>query len=465
MNKKTQIALQLTFDKPPEEIVKILRNRDIQISSHWTEQLELIEERVFTVAKCASADVLEIIKKNIDTAIEKGLPFDKFKKSVQIQLNTSGFKNTPESKAWRLDNIFRTNLQSAFMEGRWHEQKAVTDTFPFWEFVAVNDNSTTDGCRSLNGTILKSNDPFWNYNYPPRHYRCRSRVRSISKYDIEDKNIMLSPSEQYRNIMPSKGFATNPGEWTPNFKKYSPDIAKELKNNLKKREEEEGEYIMPCEFTNFKNKFFKLTDAMLYMRTLSEFSLLKSCVKQTTDQEDWKSLKLYSASDVPLNLRAVMPTLLPKAEKRTDAYSTLVNALGVEKGVERYIEIKNFGKLLIIPKWIKHITKHNLDNREQYAHLIIPTLVSPSEIWETLYVNSKVANSVTTRFQYIKYYKTDETNSTDNNILIVVNLDIKKNKFLYNMMNKSNFDLDEIRRGKLIHLDESLKELSVGYWE
>lgn len=143
-----------------------------------------------------------------------------------------GFAKREDGKPWRLDTIFRMNMQSAFSEGRYQEQKAVADTFPYWEFVAIDDRSTTDGCRSLNGTILKQDDPFWSINYPPRHFHCRSRVRSISKYEAAEKGFKASDPTKYTNIRPAKGFDTNPGEWTPNLGRYDKSIGSEVKNLL-----------------------------------------------------------------------------------------------------------------------------------------------------------------------------------------------------------------------------------------
>lgn len=166
--------------------------------------------------------------------MEKGVPFDKFRRTAQIQLAMGGFAKREDGKPWRLDTIFRMNMQSAFSEGRYQEQKAVADTFPYWEFVAIDDRSTTDGCRSLNGTILKQDDPFWSINYPPRHFHCRSRVRSISKYEAAEKGFKASDPTKYTNIRPAKGFDTNPGEWTPNLGRYGKEMQNGLRKELRK---------------------------------------------------------------------------------------------------------------------------------------------------------------------------------------------------------------------------------------
>jgi SPP1 gp7 family putative phage head morphogenesis protein len=47
------------------------------------------------------------------------------------------------------------------------------------EFDAVMDNQTTSLCAGLNGTTLPASHSFWNINYPPNHFGCRSTVRVV----------------------------------------------------------------------------------------------------------------------------------------------------------------------------------------------------------------------------------------------------------------------------------------------
>lgn len=71
-------------------------------------------------------------------------------------------------------------VAGAQMSAKWVEIQAQKHLFPLLEFDAVLDGQTTDLCRSLDGTLLPIEHPFWNQFYPPNHFRCRSTVRQRS---------------------------------------------------------------------------------------------------------------------------------------------------------------------------------------------------------------------------------------------------------------------------------------------
>lgn len=232
MDDQTIAALTLCFDKSPEEAIRFLKSRGIKIAWDWKKQLDAIKQHAFTVAKVANADLLQTIKDSIDKAMEKGESFDKFRKSITPILETKGFTKREDGSEWRLDTIYRTNLQSAYMAGRYNQMIEVADEFPYWELVAVMDNRTTNGCSNVNGTILRYDDAFWQTNYPPRHYKCRSRVRALSSQQVMKLGLKPTAPSKVANIKPAEGFDTSPGEWKPDLSKYSPDIRNQLEQCL-----------------------------------------------------------------------------------------------------------------------------------------------------------------------------------------------------------------------------------------
>lgn len=132
------------------------------------------------------------------------------------------------------NTIYRTNVQLAYNAGR-HQQMtepALLKVRPFWQFDAILDNRVTLMCEQADGTILPAEHPWWQTNYPPRHFGCRSVVRSIRKSQAERKGITKTPSTE-----PSQdGFGLTPdaAEWKPDTKKYPPEIRKELEARLKR---------------------------------------------------------------------------------------------------------------------------------------------------------------------------------------------------------------------------------------
>lgn len=65
------------------------------------------------------------------------------------------------------------------MAGKWAGIQATKAILPYLEFDAVIDSHTTELCRTLNGTKLPADHPFWNTYYPPNHYGERATVRQL----------------------------------------------------------------------------------------------------------------------------------------------------------------------------------------------------------------------------------------------------------------------------------------------
>jgi Mu-like prophage fluMu F protein len=72
-------------------------------------------------------------------------------------------------------------MQSAYMAGRYAEMMDSIDTHPYWQYVAINDSRTRETHRMLHGRVYAADDPVWDSLYPPLDYRCRCRVRPLSR--------------------------------------------------------------------------------------------------------------------------------------------------------------------------------------------------------------------------------------------------------------------------------------------
>lgn len=221
-------ALIFCFDKSPEEAVQYLKSLGIEITWDWTEQLNAIKKQAFTIAKVSSADLLQNFKDQLQKALDSGYTYEDFKKDMTAILESTGYEKREDGTAWRLETIYRTNLQSSYMAGRYNQMMDVSEESPYWEFISVSDFRTTSGCRELNGTILRYDDPFWKTNYPPRHYNCRSRVRALSISEMKAKGLSLTNPSDVEGTRPANGFETSPGDWKPDMTKYDNDILSQL---------------------------------------------------------------------------------------------------------------------------------------------------------------------------------------------------------------------------------------------
>jgi len=233
MDENIIAALSLSFIQSPEAALKYLKTQGVKITWDADKAIDAIKEHSFTVSKVANADVLQTILEELTKSMDEGKPYSEFKKELDTILEDKGYLRKDDGSAWRLNTIYRNNLQSAYMAGRFAEQMEVIDDFPWGEFVAVIDNRTTDGCEEVNGVIAPLSDPFWDTNYPQRHHHCRSRVVTRSDEYLKLNGKKVSNPKDYQDIKPAKGFDTKPGEWVPDLTKYDTKIKRQLNKLIK----------------------------------------------------------------------------------------------------------------------------------------------------------------------------------------------------------------------------------------
>ena len=185
--------------------------------------------QAFTVARIASADLLQDLHAEILKAIEKGSTFYEFREGIDALMGRMGWEGL---SPYRLDNIFRTNVQSAYNHGRYKQQIAIANRRPYWEYDAVNDSYTRPTHAAQDGKIYHYLHPFWNAWYPPNGYRCRCRVNSLSEAEMKEEG--LKEETAGTDLKPDEGFSFNPGKenWKPEKIDYNPELVKEMEQEV-----------------------------------------------------------------------------------------------------------------------------------------------------------------------------------------------------------------------------------------
>lgn len=250
------VDLAYAMRLPPEQAIAHFESKGYQIGFRWQDVAADAHARAFTVAGVMKVDVLQDIRQALADSLKNGTTLQDFKKQLSPVLEAKGWlgkglivdESTGEIEGKRLtprrlDTIFRTNMQSAYMAGRYASQMEHVDTHPYWEYVAVLDNRTRPAHRALSGRVYRYDDPFWQTFYPPNGYRCRCRVRTRTRNYVEqngvpvlDSNDQLvevevvdrtgrkTPAIAYvdpvtsKKTLPDPGFASNPGaQWVKPF--------------------------------------------------------------------------------------------------------------------------------------------------------------------------------------------------------------------------------------------------------
>lgn len=212
-----------------DEALEWFRDRLPMTDEAYQEASGRARRRAFWVAGAADLDTVHDVWDALDRAIAQGTTLEDFKKDVGDKLA----KEWGRQDASRLETIFRTNLQTAYSTGRWHQENepAVAKRRPYRQFVATLDTRTSDICRRLGsagpdgrGIVLRADDPFWLSHYPPLHHQCRSITRLLRQSQAEELGI----AEEGPELEPADGFGVPDTEWEPDLSAYPHELARAL---------------------------------------------------------------------------------------------------------------------------------------------------------------------------------------------------------------------------------------------
>lgn len=211
---------------PPADAVAYFRAKGFEVSDNWWEVWQRSHAKAFTVAKAMRMDVLETIRDHVDSALVNGTTAKQFIDSLAPQLQAKGWwgkqtwvdsagtaRNVQLGSAYRLRNIYRNNLQTAYMSGRYRRQLANSKDRPYWMYVAVMDGQTRPAHANLNGKVFRYNDPIWQYIYPPNGWGCRCRIRALTAKQLERMGLSVENGNNYiEQIIAEAGVDSSTGE-------------------------------------------------------------------------------------------------------------------------------------------------------------------------------------------------------------------------------------------------------------
>ncbi len=197
------VSLSFALGLPPADAVAYFEAKGYKITFDWHELDQAAHAQAFTVAKAASLDVLADIRAALKTALAEGKTEAWFRKDLLPKLRARGWwgkasmvdPRTGEERKVQLGSparlrlIYRQNLQTAFMAGRYKAMLENADARPWWQYVAVLDGKTRPSHKILSGRTFRFDDPFWSSHYPPNGFNCRCRVRALSDSRMEAEKV------------------------------------------------------------------------------------------------------------------------------------------------------------------------------------------------------------------------------------------------------------------------------------
>ncbi len=187
------------FDVSPEEAVAFFGAKGLRPTFSYADMIGKAHDHSFTVAKMMDVDMLSQIRASLDSAMANGTPFREWADTITPILQSGGWWGRKEvldpltgapmiaqlGSPWRLETIFRTNMQSSYAAGAWQEIAQQAEFAPFLMYDAVDDLRTRPLHASWDRKILPVDSKWWKTHYPPNGYNCRCGVIQLDQEQVD----------------------------------------------------------------------------------------------------------------------------------------------------------------------------------------------------------------------------------------------------------------------------------------
>ena len=231
----------------PEEAIAYFKAKgyDLPKTFAWQDMWQTDHTTAFTVAKSANFDILNDLHQSLTQAMQNGESFDQWKRKITPILQDKGWwgrqavidpanpdagpQNVQLGSVRRLRTIFDVNTRMAHAAGRWNQIERTKGNAPWLRYVAVLDSKTRPLHAEWSGTVLHTDDPWFDTHFPPNGWFCRCTVQQMSDRDLQRYGFKPSisppndgPLKTYTNPRTGEvshvpngidpGFAYNPGK-------------------------------------------------------------------------------------------------------------------------------------------------------------------------------------------------------------------------------------------------------------
>ena len=333
-----------TFD----EAIKFFRDKTPLTPDLYRKLTDEAKAKAFTVSGITRMDIVRDIYAAMDKAIAEKTTFADFKKSLKEAEALRGWRG---QAPYRLDTIFRTNVQQAFQAGHYQQLMQVTGTRLYWQYSAVMDGRTRPAHAAMNGKVAAHDDPFWKVNFPPNGFNCRCTVVSVSKSEIERDG--LTPEKHMPDIADT-GFRNNPGEVS-----YRDILAERAIDGAKKERYQ---------------------------------SLIEKGAKEAGRPDK------VPYDPMPAKLGPVLKELGGDMGKAEILFQKAIGGKSVA------INTPDGDSIIMSDYLLKHLT---MDGREAYFPLIRPTLENPYEIWLSP-EKGETTGRIVMRKRFIRFFEDEK---------------------------------------------------------
>ncbi len=328
---------------PFEEAIRFFEDKIVLLPEQYKKLIAEAKAKAFSVSGVAKMDILDDLFSSLDKSLTEGVSYGEWKKSIKDIMQKRGWDGLAP---YRLENIFRTNVQTAYQAGHYARQMDAAGDKPYWQYVAVMDSRTRPSHASMNGKVLLYDHPWWKQNYPPNGFACRCTVIALSRVEMERDN--LKDMKKAPDIF-DKGWGHNPGAAM-------------------------GERVPEGMFEKLQSSPDRWTP--LITKGYADYGLMPA--KEITD---------YAPSG---------KALWPRGQRAVDLYLENMNGKVLTDAVN--------DPLIMNRQFIDHL---KLDGRERFMPLIEDIALKPHEIWFQA-EKEKLTGKIVSRKRYIAFIEAEK---------------------------------------------------------
>ena len=160
----------------------------------FKEALEFFNAKAFTISNIARDDVVAGVKDELKKVLAHGGDIKTFRQNIDSLFIEKGLDPLASH---HINTIYRTNMQSAYMAGRYQllTKPHILKARPYWKYVAVGDGLTRPTHAAMNGKIFHHSNAIWQVWYPPNGFNCRCDVVSLSTREIERDGLTVTAED------------------------------------------------------------------------------------------------------------------------------------------------------------------------------------------------------------------------------------------------------------------------------
>ncbi len=192
---------------PPPEASRFLKNKGLMPGFSWKDVEPEEHAVMFSVAKAMQVDVLTTLRNEVQRALDEGITFDEFQKTLRPRLRKMGWWGQQEmvdpqtgeaqvvqlGSPRRLKVIYDSNMRSARAAGQWERIERTKKALPYLEYRLGPSEHHRPAHEAKAGLILPVDSSFWNSWMPPNGWACKCWVRQVTRAEAERRGVSEEP--------------------------------------------------------------------------------------------------------------------------------------------------------------------------------------------------------------------------------------------------------------------------------